>query len=143
MIRTSRYREEHVGQRRHADPPTAERKAAAVTKEEPGVRARQFAGGPLRHGTLEVRRPFERAIVMDDDDAVAREVHVELEAVGAERQAVVERRERVFRGERAAASMREDERPRRRKKGVKHLKRRSLPQGHNGQTQRRRHRVRW
>ena len=38
---------------------------------------------------------------MDDDDAVAREVHVELEAVGAERQAVVERRERVFWGESA------------------------------------------
>ena len=36
---------------------------------------------------------------------------VELEAVGAERQAVVERGERVFRRERAAAAMREHERP--------------------------------
>ena len=32
--------EEHVGQCRHADPLTAERKATAITKEEPGVRAR-------------------------------------------------------------------------------------------------------
>ena len=50
---------------------------------------------------------------MDDDDAVAREVHVELEAVGAERQAVVECGHRVLRRQRAAAAMGEHQRPRR------------------------------
>ena len=39
-------------------------------------------------------------VVVHDDDAVAREVDVELEPVGAERQAVVERRERVLRPQR-------------------------------------------
>ena len=58
-----------------------------------------------------VRRALQRRVVMHDDDAVARQVHVELEAVGAERQAVVERRDRVLRPQRGAAAMREDERP--------------------------------
>jgi len=43
-------------------------------------------------------------------DAVAREVDVEFETVGAERQPVIERRQRVFRPERGAATMRIDER---------------------------------
>ena len=63
-----------------------------------------------------VCRAIERRVVMDDDDAVARQVHVELEAVGAERQAVVERRDRVLGRQRAAAAMREDERPGRRQR---------------------------
>ncbi len=63
--------EEHVGQCRHADSPAAERKRIAVTKGKAGVRARQFAGGSLGHGTLEVRRPLQHAVVVDDDDAVA------------------------------------------------------------------------
>ena len=60
------------------------------------------------------------AIVVNDDDAVAREVHVELEAVGAEREAVVERRDRVLRRQRAAAAMREHERTRDGEEGMSH-----------------------
>jgi hypothetical protein len=49
---------------------------------------------------------------MHDGHAVARQVHVELEAVGAGREAQIERDERVLRAEGAAAAMREDERTR-------------------------------
>ena len=48
--------------------------------------------------------------MVDDDDAVARQVHVELDAVGAEREAVGERGQRVLRRERASAAMREHQR---------------------------------
>jgi hypothetical protein len=58
--------------------------------------------------------------VVDADDAVARQVHVELQAVDTKRQAVVERRQCVFRGERAPAPVCEDERARRRKERMRH-----------------------
>ena len=45
------------------------------------------------------------------DDAVAREVNVELDAVGAERQSVVERRHRVLGPQPGTTAMGEDERP--------------------------------
>ena len=45
---------------------------------------------------------------MDDDDAVARQSDVELEAVHAEGHRVVERGHRVLRRQPAAAAMRED-----------------------------------
>ena len=48
--------------------------------------------------------------MVDDDDAVARQVDVELEAVGAERQAVIECGEGVLGTQRRAAAMRVDER---------------------------------
>jgi hypothetical protein len=43
---------------------------------------------------------------MDDDDAVTRQMYVEFEPVGAERQAVVERGERILRPERGASPVR-------------------------------------
>ena len=49
--------------------------------------------------------------MMHDDDAVAGQMDVELETIGAERQAVIERRDRVLRPERRAATMGKDERP--------------------------------
>jgi hypothetical protein len=49
---------------------------------------------------------------MDDDNAVAREMDVQLDAVGAEREAVVEGRAGVLGRERAAAAVREDQRAR-------------------------------
>jgi hypothetical protein len=58
---------------------------------------------------------------MDDRDAVARQVDIQFEAVGAERDPVFERRHRVLRRERASASMREDQGARRIKKGMSHL----------------------
>ena len=59
--------------------------------------------------------------MMDDDHAVARQVDVELESVGPEREPVVERRNRILRRERAAAAMREHQRPRRGEEGMTHL----------------------
>ena len=56
-----------------------------------GVDARQLVGRERSTPPAEVRRPVERRVVMHDDDAVPRQADVELEAVGAERQAVVER----------------------------------------------------
>jgi hypothetical protein len=47
---------------------------------------------------------------MDDDDAVSREVNVELEAVGSQRRAVVEGRHGVLRREGAATAMGEHQR---------------------------------
>ena len=47
---------------------------------------------------------------MDDDDPVAREVDVELEAVGAEREPVLEGRERVLGPQSRSAAMGVDER---------------------------------
>ena len=49
--------------------------------------------------------------MVDDDDAVAGQVHVELQALGAERQAAVEGRHRILGRERAPAAMREHLRP--------------------------------
>jgi len=42
---------------------------------------------------------------MHNDDTVCRKVHIELEAIGAARHADVERRNRVFRTEVAAATV--------------------------------------
>ena len=53
---------------------------------------------------------------MHHDHAVARQVHVQFEAVGAEREAVVERRDRVFRRQRAATAMGKHQRAGRHKK---------------------------
>jgi hypothetical protein len=46
---------------------------------------------------------------MDDSNAVARQVDVELEAIGAARHAVIERGERVLGPEAAPAAMRKDQ----------------------------------
>lgn len=62
---------EHVGERRHAE-------------------ARQLIGSTRRNRSLQRRRALQRPIVVHDDDAVAREMHVELGTVGAEGEPVVE-----------------------------------------------------
>ena len=49
--------------------------------------------------------------MVDDDDAIGREVDVELQTPGAQGEAVVEGRDRILGRERAPASMREDLRP--------------------------------
>ena len=45
--------------------------------------------------------------MVNDDDAVLRQMDVEFETVGAARDGVVERRDRVLRGEAGAAAVRE------------------------------------
>jgi hypothetical protein len=83
---------EHLGERRHARRP-------------------QVVGTPFANRPVQRRRAIQRAIVMDHDDAVSREADVELDAVGAERQAFVECGQRVLRREPGAAAMREDQGP--------------------------------
>src|SRR5438034_441967 len=77
------------------------------------------AGAPQRgrldtsHRPPEAGRSIQRPIVMYDDEAVAGETDVELDPVGAERESVLERGERILGPQRGAAAMGEDQRPRR------------------------------
>ena len=56
--------------------------------------------------------------MVNDDNAIARQMDVEFETVGAEREAVVERGNRVLGRERGAAAMRKDKRTCGGKKGA-------------------------
>jgi hypothetical protein len=51
---------------------------------------------PRCDGTVEARGAVERRVVMDDNDAIARETHIKFDAVCPERKAVIERVERIF-----------------------------------------------
>ena len=105
----------HVAKTRNAEPLPAPRKLgralAGGTEPVARVDRGEFVGRPLRERTARVGRAIEQRIVVDDDDAVAREVDVELEPVSAKREAIVERGQGVLGPERRAASMRVDERP--------------------------------
>ena len=70
---------------------------------ESGIDPRQFIRRAIGNRAGIAGRALERIVVMHDDHAVARQVHVELEAVGAAGQAVVERDQRVLGPERGAA----------------------------------------
>ena len=48
---------------------------------------------------------------MNDHDALLGKSNIEFQAIGSERQAVVERRDRVLRGESGTSPVREDQRP--------------------------------
>ena len=97
----------------------------AIARKDVGQRRNagtpQLIRGAIRDRAAQRRRPIQGPIVMHDDHAVAREVDVELEAVGAEREAVVERGDRILRRQRAPAAMREHEGPRRSEEGMAHL----------------------
>ncbi len=75
-----------------------------------GVHSRQLAlieggdGGPA------VGRAIEGRVVVDDNDAVARQADIQLDPVGAECESLVECRDGVLRRERGAAPVREDQR---------------------------------
>jgi hypothetical protein len=71
----------------------------------PGVGRRQLRRSLQTNRALSVRRALERRIVVNDDDAVAGEMDVELETVGAEGEPVIERGQRVLRPQRRAAAM--------------------------------------
>ena len=91
---------QHLPQGRHA-PALADRERRPLSAQTGSRhRPRQVGGRPRPDRPGRVRRPIERVIVVHDDDAVAREVDIELETVGAEGQPVIERRQRVFRPER-------------------------------------------
>lgn len=80
----------------------------------------ELVGSPVGDGTGQIDRPAKHAIVVDDDDAVAREAGVELQTVGATRQPRVERGDCVFRRERAPAAVGEDQRPSADEEGMTH-----------------------
>ena len=96
--------------------PAARRRPEPVGRRQP---LRSSARGERRDEAGAAGRPIERVVVVHDDDAVAGEVDVELEAVGAEREAVIERGDRVLRTERRSAAMRVDKRPRRTHVGLR------------------------
>ncbi len=104
-------------ERRHADRPDRETDASAVGEVIPGIDASQLVGRQRLDGPRSIGGAIERRIVKDHGHAVGRQPHVELDTVGAERHAVVERGHGVFRRELGAAAMREDQRPRRLKNG--------------------------
>src|SRR5438477_449724 len=76
-----------------------------------GIGPRKLARGPVRDRPGQVRRPLQRPVVVNDDDAIGREVDVKLQTLGAEGQAAVEGRDGILRRERAPASMGEYLRP--------------------------------
>ncbi len=78
---------QHVGQRRH-------------------VERLELCGGAVGHAAAAGRRAIQRLVMVDDDDAVSGKVNVELETVGAAREAVVESCDGVFRTKRRATPMR-------------------------------------
>ena len=78
------------------------RKPASTRASSSARRSRDRAGG--------VRRAIERRIVDDDRLAVARQMHVALERVDAERDRVIERRERVLGTQLRPAAVRDDDR---------------------------------
>ena len=73
----------------------------------PCVELLQRVRAVRRERTATARGPIERGVVMHHRHAVARQADVELEPVGADRKAVVERDERVFRAQLRPAAMRE------------------------------------
>jgi hypothetical protein len=65
--------------------------------------------------------PFRGTLPEEQTRPQPFEVDVELEPIRPEREAVVERRDRILRRQRAAAAMREHQRPRRGEEGMTHL----------------------
>src|SRR5262249_32780216 len=90
--------------------------AVAVPRKDVGqrghVEARELVRRSRANWTGTPRRPFERPIVVDDDDTVSGHVDVEFQTVGPQREPLVERRDRVLWRKRAAAAVREDQRAR-------------------------------
>ena len=94
-----------------ADPLPAERKGGAAVPREAvtGVEALQFSKRPRIHRAGAVRRALERRVVDHDRAAVARNTHVELDRVGANRHPAFKRFERVLGGKRGVAAVRDHE----------------------------------
>ena len=73
----------------------------------PGVQRRELGSRPRRERAVSVGRPLQRGIVMHHDNAVARQVHIELDTVGAERETVIECKDCVLGAKRRPAAVRE------------------------------------
>ena len=84
----------------------ARRRGLAVRGEPvPRVDTGELVGRERGNRPAGAGRTLEHVVVMHNDDAVARKVNVELEAVRSEGEAVIERRDRVFRPQRRAVSV--------------------------------------
>ena len=101
---------EHVGQAGDADVGAAIGEGALRAEPETGVDARELGRRVGRDCAARVGGAIEGAVVDDDDLAVLREAHVELEAVDTELGRTVERGHRVLGPEAGAAPMREHQR---------------------------------
>ena len=106
-IRMSR---QHVVEPRHADSLSAKGMRAVDLEMKTCVDRRELRRGEAANRARAIGRAIERLIVDDDGNAVGGQLHVDLEAVGSERHAVVDRRHRVLGRQLRAAAMGEDER---------------------------------
>ena len=70
-----------------------------------GIDTRELGRRQRGQRTAMIGRTIQGPVVMHHDHPVARQMYVELEPVGAERQAVLERRDRILRPQRRAATM--------------------------------------
>jgi len=96
-----------LAQRRDAKPAPAVRiPAVPIDEVTARIELCELSGCELLDCTSPIRRPLQCRIVVDHDDAVARQVDVQLEAIRAERHAVIERRNGVLRAQRGPAAMR-------------------------------------
>jgi hypothetical protein len=75
------------------------------------IEASELVGREVSDPATATGGALEGGVVVDDHDPVSREVHVELEAVGTKREAVVERRNRVFGTERRPTPVSVHDRP--------------------------------
>jgi hypothetical protein len=105
-------RRERVGQPRDADAAAAKRKPAVRIEPVGGVYFGEFCGRESGDASARIRRPIERGVVNDDDLAVGCEANIDLETVSAGATAALEGEHRVFRAERAAATVGQDQRTR-------------------------------
>ena len=84
-----------------------------------GIQPREFVRGQRRDWTTAIRRALQRLVVVHHHHAVAREVDVELQPVGPERQPMVERQQRVLGTKQGPAPMREHLGPAERARGMR------------------------
>lgn len=111
---------EHERQRRHAQTLAAKRMPTVALELITGIDARQLVDGQIVDRAATVGRAIERLVMNEDRHTIGRELDVDLEAVGAEGQAVVERRHGVLRGEPRATAVRKHQGTRRLEHGHAH-----------------------
>jgi len=112
--RQIRMARQHLGETRHADAPTPVWRAARGVEAMPCVDARELVSSAVRDGTGGVGGSIEIGVVQEHDLPIARQPHVELEAVDAQLGGAFEGHERVLGRERRTAPVRDDERAPRR-----------------------------
>lgn len=111
---------QHGRQRRHADALAAERVTTILLEAIAGVDVRQVIGREIADRAGVIGSAIERLVVDDDGNAIRRQLHIELQAVGAEGEAIVECHHRVLRSEPRAAAVGKHQRSGRRKHGHGH-----------------------